>query len=137
MTTVRRDEQVYQGANGSLGGGTVCHNFTATTTDATATVLRRIPVAELEGVMVRVHVVGKKADATAVCHVHQWAGFRRAAAGNVTLVGALQGTTLEDHAGTPAIALSANTTAQSVDLSVTGIAAETWKWEARVEYTKI
>ena len=137
MATVRRDEQVHQASNGSLNGGRRTNVYTATTSDATPKVMAQIPVAVLEALTVTVTVVGKKADATAACHVSQWAGFRRASGGNVTLVGALQGTTIEDSAGTPAIALSANTTAQTVDLTVTGIAAEAWGWEANVVYTKI
>jgi hypothetical protein len=137
MTTVHKDEKVFQGSGGSLNGGLVCDNFTISTADATATVIKRIPLAQGEAVIVRAFVAGKKTDLSAVAGINQWAVFRRAAAGNVTLAGSVQGTTVEDSAGAPVIALSANTTAQSVDLSVTGIAAESWKWEARVEYMKI
>lgn len=137
MTTVRKDEQVFQGSGGSLNGGLVCDHFTITTTDNTATVIKRIPLAQGEAVVVRVFAVGKKADVTAVAGINQWAVFRRASAGNVTLAGALQGTTVEDSAGAPVIAMAANTSAQSVDVTVAGIAAETYKWEARVEFMKI
>ena len=136
MTTVHRDEHIFMGSGRQVGSGLVRDTFTVSTTDATATLLKRVPLGEGQVVQVRVFAAGKKADLSAAAGVSQTATFRRAAAGNVTLVGALQGTTQEDHAGAPAIALSANATAQSVDLSVTGVAAESWQWVGHVEFIK-
>lgn len=130
--------QAIQGTYGSYNGGFVREVPTKIgTTDATVTVIASIPLAELEAVMVRALVVGIKGDATAANGIHMTGVFRRAAAGNVTQVGATAGTIVEDDGGTPAIAFNANTTAQTVEVRVTGIAATTYRWECVLERIKI
>lgn len=104
-----------------------------TTTDATQTTIESVAVAEDQAVVIRAEVVGAIDTYASAIGISVWGVFRRASAGNVTLVGSLQGTAQEDDADTPAITLTANTTNQTVDVNVTGIASETWTWAAKVE----
>ena len=65
--------------------------------------------------------------------VVMWGVFRRATAGDVTLVGSLQGTVQEDSGGAPTFALTVDTGTQSVDVDVTGVAAQIWNWTITLE----
>lgn len=121
----------------SYGDGSIQRNVTVATTDATVTVIVSIPVAELEGVMVEAVVLGVRSDCVAGIFRHLGCGFRRAAAGNVTAIGAATGADVEDSAGTPAVTIVANTTDQTVEVRVAGIVAESWKFEARLRFHRI
>lgn len=108
-----------------------------TTTDDTATQLGLLPVvAELEGIVVDIIVTGVQSDGTDQITARICGGARRAAAGNVTLTGTTTVTILESTAAT-LVAVAADTTNQTIDINVTGIAAETWKWEAFGTYFKV
>jgi hypothetical protein len=138
MTEVMSETQARKGTYGSYNGGWVTMPpKKVTTTDATATEVANVPLAEGEAVVVRVIAVGSIADESAAAGGQIVGVFRRAAAGNVTQVGATQGTVVEDSAGTPAVAFAADTTNQTVDVRVTGIASETWRWEVGYEYLKV
>lgn len=104
------------------------------TTDATATDIATIALAEGEAVTVRGMVVGLKSDGSAACGGDFRATFRRAAGGNVTLVGSLSANVSEDSAGSPSFTVVADTTAQTVAIRVTGVAAETWEWQVMYDY---
>lgn len=134
---ILKDQLITAAVAGSQAEGTVHMNAAVTTTDATVTVIASIPVAQLEGCAVEALVTGYRADFAAGIFRHLACGFRRATAGNVTALGAATGADVEDSAGTPAVTIAANTTAQTIELRVAGIAAETYKWEAHVSYTKI
>lgn len=102
---------------------------TVQTTDATQTTVASIAVPEDVAVTVQAIVTGAIDDYSATVSRNFSGAFRRASGGDVTLVGALTGgATQEDSSGTPAITMQADTTAQAVDVDVTGIAAETWNW---------
>lgn len=101
---------------------------TATTTDATLTDLLSIAVAEASSVAVRVMVTAHKADLSASYAIDVFLHARRATAGNVTLIGTPVENTLTD--ALVDVTIFADTTAQTVDIQVTGIVAETWKWRA-------
>lgn len=124
-------------SGGSRGSGTDVMNKTLTTTDATATIIHAVPVAELQAVAITVRLCGMKSDATASYGSQGLSEARRAAAGNVTIVGTSVTTAREDSVGTPAISFVANATTQTVDIKCTGIAAETWYWEAHIEVTTV
>lgn len=108
---------------------------TVQTTDATATTLASIVVAELSAVRVVGQVIGAKAGYSAAAARGFQITARRASGGNVTLVGAAQydAAIQEDSAGTPAISADVDTGTQSIRIRVTGIAAETWNW--KVQYS--
>lgn len=102
-----------------------------TTTDATQTTLFSHEVAEGETVVFWASVVGQIANLSASAGRVLWVVARRASGGNVTLVGSVQGDSIqEDSAGTPAITLDVDTSTQTVRIRVTGIASETWTWYA-------
>jgi hypothetical protein len=137
MPTVMRGPQTHIGASGSYNGGTVWNAGTLATTDNTATVIWSIPLSELEAVKVSGHIIGIKSDLSAMLDGIFDGGWRRASGGNVTANGTPVATVREDSAGSPTFAWNANTSAQTVELKVTGITAETWHWEFHLRYTKI
>jgi len=134
---VQRDMHVYVPDNGASGFGTMKFSKKLTTTDATATVIYAVSVAVGEAVGITVRLLGKKSDATAAFGSQGLAEARRQSAGNVTIVGTAVTTAREDSAGIPAITFVANTSTQQLEVKCTGIAAETWLWEAHIEVTKI
>jgi len=136
MTELRKDKQVQQASSGSYNGGLVRDNATLSVTGATPTAIYSIPVALLETVSVRAIVVGMKSDTTAGLAGQIVAGARRAAASNVASLGAASVITVEDSAGAPILSVNANTSTQALEIQVTGVAAETWRFEVHVEYMK-
>ena len=132
----QRDREVHLAENGSLNGGYVRFGRSVQTTDATATVLLSIPLAEGEAVSGRAIITGSQDDETdALGAVVEFAA-RRASAGNVTLVGTAARNILESTANTD-ITVAANTTDQVFEIRVTGIAAENWRWEGFVDFVKV
>jgi hypothetical protein len=136
MVHAIRDEEVVIAAGGSLNGGTVKKAARVTTADATATDIIAIPLAEGEAIVLTGFLVGCQSDQSNAITAHFEACARRAAAGNVTLVGTPACRILEDDTNTN-VTVNADTTAQTLDVRVVGIAAETWRWEAKYEYTKV
>lgn len=140
---VNRDIQtnlgrVYNKVQGSQNGGSYTVNATVTTADGTATVILAVPCAEGEAVQIRGSVLGCLADESAALSSFICGGARRAAAGNVTAIGTPSVTSQEDHgSGTPAVTFNANTTSQELEIKVTGIAAEAWRWEGNFTVTKV
>lgn len=134
---VFRDGVITAGSSGSHRDGSVHVNSYVTTSDATATVLFSVPLAQLEGVVIEGKVAGFKSDLTAGIFRHIACGFRRASGGNVTSVGTASGTDVEDSAGIPAVTVAADTTNQLATIKVAGIASENWKWEGHFTYTKV
>lgn len=106
-----------------------------TTTDATVTDIATIAVAELTAYTVTVRVIGTKSDYAASIGGTLTGTFRRATGGNVTAVGSVTAVLNEDSASAPTFTMAADTTNQTIDIRVTGVAAETWSW--RVSYQVI
>jgi len=136
MPTVLTDF-ITRGKSGSYVDGTDHSNYIVTTTDATATALLSIPLAELEGVVIHGHISGFRSNLTAGLFRSVTCAFRRAAAGNVTSVGAAFGTDVEDSAAAPTVTVFADTANQRAIIRVTGVVAETWRWEGHLLFTKI
>ena len=137
MANVLREPLTTVGYSGSYGYGTQHYNKILTTADATATVLLEVVVAELEGCLIEGAVLGVQDDGTNSIVRHIICGGNRATAGNVTSAGSAGGTDIENEAGTPAVTLNANTTNQTLEIKVAGIAAQNWKWEGHFSVTKI
>ena len=95
-----------------------------------------VAVAEGEAVVLTGHLIGCQDDESNAVSAHFEACARRAAAGNVTLVGTPAVRVLEDDTNTN-VTVNADTTAQTLDVRVVGIAAENWRWEASYSYTKV
>ena len=104
------------------------------TTDATVTDLFSLPLAEDRAVTIEAVVAGLRSTGAAAVGGVLWAVFRRDGGGNVTLVGAVQGTVQSDTGGAHTFNLVADTTAQAVDVQVTGAAGQNWRWVVTVRY---
>lgn len=121
--------------NGSYGTGWVPEVKRVATADATTTVLWASPVvAEGKAIMVQGKLLGRKSDATAVTSAIFDGSARRQASGNLTVSASATVTIKESNASTN-VTFAANTSNQTFDLSVVGIAAENWIWEVQLEYT--
>lgn len=104
------------------------HSAGFQTTDDTETVMVAIGVPELTALVVHLTILGFSDDCSAGLHATGWAGFRRESGGDVVIINDKSSTTREDSAGSPIWDLVANTTTQTADITVTGVAAETWNW---------
>jgi hypothetical protein len=99
-----------------------------TTSDATTTDVIAFALSELQAVTLTGRFLGTKSDYSAAIGGTFRGTWRRASGGNVTMIGLGTVTSEEDSSGTPAVTLAADTTNQTGDVRVTGIAAETWTW---------
>lgn len=126
----------YPSASSPQKSGLVTDSIIGNTADAVAKVLASIPVAVGDCVTVSATFAARRDDATAGAGRVVSGTWRRQSAGNVTLVGALVGATQTDGT-TPVCNLVANTTTQTVDISITGIAAQNWVWEVNYSYLKV
>lgn len=98
------------------------------TADATPTTIASIPIAELQCKTLFGVIVGAQDDATEGCGGQLNITVRRAAAGNVTLVGSLN-QNLNADAGS--FTATADVGTQSILVTVTGVAAEDWNWQLK------
>jgi len=82
-------------------------------------------------------ISGIKSDGTAAAHYVR-RGTIKNVAGTTTLVGSIEtiGTDVEDNAATN-VAVTADDANDALQINVTGIAAETWRWVAVVEGVEI
>jgi len=82
-------------------------------------------------------ISGIKSDGTAASHYVR-KGTIKNVSGTVTLVGSIEtiGTDVEDNAATD-VAITADDANDALQINVTGIAAETWRWVAVVEGVEI
>lgn len=105
------------------------------TTDDTPTVPDggSVDVAEGDTVYVKAIVTGAINDLSAALTAVVQGGYRRATGGNVTLIGSLDSVLNEDSGSSPTVTLTANTSDQTVDVTITGVAAETWNWRVKLE----
>lgn len=132
------DVQVFKMNTDSKSSGKVIKTFSGTTTNDTATVIYAHPLGELAGVTMLVSVIGLKTDATEMIRAVVSSGFRRAAAGNVTEVSTDTAVaSAEDSSGTPTVTLVANTSNQTVDVTITGETSKNINWLVAVEYVEI
>jgi hypothetical protein len=82
-------------------------------------------------------ISGIKSDGTAAAHYVRKGAIKRIGS-TTSLVGLIEtiGTDVEDNASTD-VAITADDTNEALDISVTGIAAETWRWVVVVEGVEI
>lgn len=108
-----------------------------TTEDATATNIWSLSV-PLSGIVgVAALVTGKRVGTTADGVVAFLYNAATNAAGTVAVVGTTGGSTLENSSGTPAVTLVANDTADTIELKVAGIAAQTYSWTALILHSSL
>jgi len=109
------------------------------TADATPTDILKIPLAEGKTVVVEVTVAAREARDTP----SERAGYVRRAVvhrdigGNVTLVGSVTVTDLYETTAGMDCTLEVDTTAQTVDVNVTGVAGKTLGWTVEVRITEM
>ena len=136
MTTVLRDAQAFRPGNFLTGLTSFSSTAPVNTTDGTTTQVAELKVNEGEVVGYFGIIVGSKDDESAGFVARFEGCARRAAAGNVTAVGTPLLTIYETSAGTNAT-ITADTTNQTVDFNVVGIAAENWRWELHGFFAKV
>ena len=125
--------KTHNGASTVAGPLTVITLEPIVTTDATATVIRAIPVALNTVVHGVVRIIGKKTGAADSIISESIFGFVNNG-GTTAALAAATNRALENSAGTPAVTVPANNTNDTFDITVAGIAAETWTWSGYVEY---
>lgn len=108
-----------------------------TTTDATATVIftKAVPLSSTLGVWVQ--AIGKKVGANADGIVSNKFQAVTNNAATVAVVGTTGGSDVENSSGTPAVTIVANDTTDAIEVKVTGIAAETWAWVAKITVAQV
>ena len=120
----------------SNGGGYVTQVRTVQTTGATVTDLATIAVAQGDVFAVEVDVIGRKSDGTDRAMYKLTGLFYRNSGGNVTQQGSTVSlTTIESNASWDCT-LNADTSNQTIDVRVTGVAATTINWKAVVRYVR-
>ena len=137
--TLHRDEKTFASYAdvGVKGKGVYSYQVSAETDGNAATIVSKVPVAELEGVLVRVSGLAVRTNGSEILRSDVKASFRRAAAGNVTLGGAATTVAANDSSGTPTITIVANATDQTADIVVTGEAAKEFVWDLDIKVQRI
>jgi len=82
-----------------------------------------------------VHIVGSKSDGTAVASYMRQVTIKNVG-GTTSLVGTVN-TIGTDEAASTSMAITADDTNDALDIAVTGIASETWRWAATVHGIEI
>lgn len=140
----RLQEQATSGGRFSANGDAQWTRLHArkVTTDANPTELRldnsstRITIASGRVVAFTVRVVGVKSDGSAVADFWR-RGRIKNVGGTTTLVGTIEtvGTDYKDSATD--VSVTADDTNDALAVSVTGVAAETWRWHAVIESNEL
>ena len=121
----------------AFGLGRIYKTYYQATTDATATVVYAHPLAVLCGVKIKASAIMVKSDGAEGSRLETDAGFIRATAGNVTIMGTNTSTSAKVSTGTPTLTIVANTGAQTCDVTVTGEVAKNFKWQVVVEIEEV
>lgn len=108
-----------------------------TTTDATTTTVMAIPVAEKTVLHLNLMGIGTRDDLTDSLFIFEQNGWRRATSGNVAAFGTANRYESHDSSGSPTVTVNADTANQTIDIDVTGIAAQDWTWYMTVEIAEI
>ena len=106
-----------------------------TTTNAAVTLLldgssSRLTIPSGKILHATVHILGSKSDGTAVANYMRQVCIKNVG-GTTSLVGTVNTIGTDEAAGT-SIAITADNTNDALDIAVTGIASETWRWSATV-----
>jgi len=120
-----------------MGLTTERYTKSMTTSDAAPVDLDAIAIAEAEVVNVEVNVIARRADGLQRAVYHLEGVFYRNVAGDVTQQGNTASLFIRRSTSAYDVNLEADTVAQTVDVRVTGVAATTIKWEARIIVTRL
>lgn len=107
---------------------------TATTTDATPTVIKAISVAADKTISIDVDVIGNKASTATKAAYRLIGSFYRNGSGNVTAISDTVSLTTDEADTDWDVSLVANTSNQTIDVTITGKAATTIAWSAKITY---
>lgn len=124
-------------ANGYTGSEMHIKQAAVATTNNTATTIAEISLAEGEAVTIFATILAVEDDFSQAIGGHVEATFRRASAGNVTLVGSVDSNLQNDSGGSPTATLDADTTAQTARIRVTGETAVNYDWVVTYQYHKV
>jgi hypothetical protein len=116
-----------------INGTTFLPEATVATTDATVTTLDTIAITDDYTYYITSVVKGQQDDGTDRAGYRIEAAIYRASAGSATIEGAVTGNTQESNA---ALAATFTVSGNNALVSVTGIAAENWKWTASTTYSR-
>jgi len=112
--------------------------YAGTTADATPVDIGKLPVAEGETIGITVETLSTEYDQSGErgFHIRQ-ALFYRDELDDVTLQGSVQtiGTDIEVTGGMD-VTLEVDTTTQTIDIKVTGVAASNIKWRSKVSFVR-
>ena len=135
----------FANTNGTAQKITIC--ATRRTTDATPSTLHPSGENFSTGILLTIpsgkvisffiNIVGIKSDGSAVARYLRTCIIKNVA-GTTSLIGSVEiiGTDYEDNPLTN-VAITANDTSDCLDITVTGIASETWRWIATVEGAEV
>lgn len=137
--TIYKDQPTtFKSHTDGRGNGNNILTFFGSTNSATPLTIYKHSVPLLSGGKITVDVVGLRSDGTEMIRASVETGFRRAGSGNVIEVGTDSAlASAEDSAGTPTVTLVPDTTAQTMDVILTGEAAKTIYWEVVATYQHI
>lgn len=139
---------IFAYANGNFATAGDAQNITVmcrnTTTNATTTELfvdgsgQRLVMPNNSAWTFTIRVVGRRTDATGGWAMYSFTGGskRDANAASTTLEGSSR-TIIDESAGALNCTISADTTNGSININVTGIAAQTFRWVATAEITQV
>lgn len=127
------DKQVHIGKT-DIPSRWVSDFYYVQTSDGTATDIAAIPIQEDQVISVHCQVAAAIADYSAGLGDQVSQTFRRESGQSVTAIGTETDITSEDSSGSPSVSINAAGGTQTIDVRVTGVAAETWNWVIRVSY---
>lgn len=117
---------------GNRKGLHVCH-ATLTTSDATETDIATFMLHPNETAIVKAEIIGQTSDASTYVMYKFDAGFYRGATGNITQIDDLYHNPSYESNSSLAGDVVADSTNQTIDIRVTGIASTTIYWVANIE----
>lgn len=128
-------QQVLPSATYGSSVGKFSQQAALSTTDATATVIISIPVPVDYAIMAHILVVGKKVDAADTTGVRICAAASNN--GGTTAETAAENVVIFETNASTACVSAANDTTDTYEVTVTGIAAENWRWFCHVDYVQV
>lgn len=137
---VVKDENAVYHYDGSSWNNITGHNIkaaTVTTTDATITDITTVSVAEGEVFLVEAQVIGRKSDGSQLALYHREGLFYRNTGGDVTQQGSITSLAEVESDASWDCTLNADTTNQTIDVRVTGVADTTINWKCVIKYMKV
>ena len=121
----------------TFGGTTGQDSFEATTTDASGSVVWKMEIPVNSVTMITLHIIGTQSDGTDRYYRRSTDCVYRetGAAYLVSITEVNAGASDSFFYSSSTASITRSTTGGEYRLTAVGVAAETWKWRGRVEYT--